>query len=91
MLFLSFYEIFSEGVHHFSAAGLNDRLAYCSFPYHNTRLLYGSLSLFVGIIVAWFLELLLHKGSNVEFELPQGTESSIQQTVHGDGKKGTLL
>ena len=92
MLFLSFFEILGEGVHHFAAAGVSDKLAYVilwfvliSFIH---SLLYGCLSLFIGIFVAWILELLLHKGSNVEFELPQGTESSIQQNVHGDSKKG---
>ena len=56
-----------------------------------SSLLYGCLSLFIGILVAWVLEVLLHKGSNVEFELPQGTESSIQQNVHGDSKKGMSI
>lgn len=57
----------------------------------NHSLLYGCISLFVGIFIAWILELILHKGSDVEFELPQGTESSIQRDVHGDKKKSDNL
>lgn len=57
----------------------------------NYSLLYGCISLFVGIFIAWILELILHKGSEVEFELPQGTENSIQRDVHGDKKKSKGL
>ena len=32
----------------------------------------------------------LKENDKIEFELPQGTENSIQQEVHGNGKKGLL-
>ncbi|CBK21883.2 uncharacterized protein [Blastocystis hominis] len=43
--------------------------------------LYASLSLFSGV------EIVLHKGSNVEFELPITSEDTLSKDVHGSNRK----
>ena len=45
-------------------------------------MLYACLSLFSGIGMAFLLEAVLHRGSNVEFEIPEGDENHINNHVH---------
>ena len=52
------------------------------------RTLYASLSLFCGVGIAFLLEIVLHKGSNVEFELPVTSEDELSKDVHGSNRKG---
>ena len=47
-------------------------------------MLYACLSLFSGIGVAFLLEAVLHRGSNVEFEIPNEDENIINSQVHGN-------
>ena len=48
-----------------------------------SRMLWACVSMFVGIFVAYILEMLLHRSSKVEFELPVQDESVIAREVHG--------
>ena len=50
--------------------------------------MYASLSLFSGVGIAFLLEIVLHKGSNVEFELPISSEDTLSKDVHGSNRKG---
>lgn len=38
--------------------------------------------------IAFLLEIVLHKGSNVEFELPVTSEDTLSKDVHGSNRKG---
>ena len=84
MLFLSFAEIYIESRDTFNESLNNEQFAYQSYICDDCRTLYACLSLFAGIFTAFLLEFILHKGSNVEFELPEDSEQKIDQEVYGD-------
>ena len=45
--------------------------------------IFAGLSLLGGVVISYLMEYLLHKGTNVEFELTETNESSIEKEVHG--------